>query len=243
MSGPLYLPRPAEAKRQREKAIEWLRDLDDKTIDELLRRAQLSAIPDGYSPSTGAGAGRGASTNTPTEGGMFARTGFGRTPDDEERGIHEPDDPEAGYHPDPVRKAADRIFRTLAETWAALRQLDRDRRYVLSVGDAAGRGVDVLARGGICQACGREVAGTEADRLRAGLCDTDYRAWLREGRPDKAIWCVRRAMERQRAEEGCDSWVPDAGGAPVRCEREAGHSGSHVGPDTQGDLRSWSEAE
>lgn len=45
---------------------------------------------------------------------------------------------------------------------------------------------------GYCNACGRWVEGTSADRLRSGYCDTDYRAWLRAGRPD------RFTFERQR---------------------------------------------
>jgi hypothetical protein len=38
---------------------------------------------------------------------------------------------------------------------------------------------------GVCAACGRDVAGTDIDRLRAGFCSACYQAWLRAGRPDR----------------------------------------------------------
>ena len=37
---------------------------------------------------------------------------------------------------------------------------------------------------GSCLVCDRHVEGTAADRLRRGMCHTDYMAWVRHGRPD-----------------------------------------------------------
>jgi hypothetical protein len=48
-----------------------------------------------------------------------------------------------------------------------------------------------------CIACDRVVEGTAVDRLRRGLCATDYRAWLRLGRPD--IIEFRRMREGEAA--------------------------------------------
>jgi hypothetical protein len=45
-----------------------------------------------------------------------------------------------------------------------------------------------------CTACGRTVANTPADRLRAGYCAACHRAWTRAGRPD------RPAFERTRTD-------------------------------------------
>lgn len=49
--------------------------------------------------------------------------------------------------------------------------------------------------GGTCLACLREVQGTAVDRIRSGYCFACYRAWLREGKPD------RLRFERARRQE------------------------------------------
>jgi hypothetical protein len=38
--------------------------------------------------------------------------------------------------------------------------------------------------GGTCMICERRVEGTAIDRLRRGMCQADYTAWVRGGRPD-----------------------------------------------------------
>lgn len=48
--------------------------------------------------------------------------------------------------------------------------------------------------GGDCLACDRHVEGTPNDRLRRGLCEADYRAWARSGKPD--IMEFRRTREQ-----------------------------------------------
>lgn len=45
---------------------------------------------------------------------------------------------------------------------------------------------------GTCAACGRDVPGTESDRLRSGWCKACEMAWVRAERPDRA------AFERNR---------------------------------------------
>lgn len=49
--------------------------------------------------------------------------------------------------------------------------------------------------GGLCDACKRWVAGTPVDRLRSGYCDTDYRAWIRAGRPERIAFNAARRRE------------------------------------------------
>jgi hypothetical protein len=51
--------------------------------------------------------------------------------------------------------------------------------------------------GGSCLACDRHVEGTAVDRLRRGLCERDYRQWLRSGKPD--IMEFRRTREQGEA--------------------------------------------
>ena len=51
---------------------------------------------------------------------------------------------------------------------------------------------------GECQACGRfcRPDGTKpGNRLRAGLCPTDYRAWLRAGQPARSDWVRTKRSE------------------------------------------------
>lgn len=49
--------------------------------------------------------------------------------------------------------------------------------------------------GGTCAACLRHVEGTADDRIRAGYCEADYRAWLRAGRPDRVRFEYDRRAE------------------------------------------------
>jgi hypothetical protein len=52
---------------------------------------------------------------------------------------------------------------------------------------------------GTCPACDYFCSGALDDRLRSGFCDTDYRAWLREGRPDRYEFTQRRHAIRAEA--------------------------------------------
>jgi hypothetical protein len=51
---------------------------------------------------------------------------------------------------------------------------------------------------GECQACGRFVRPDRTrpgNRLRAGLCPSDYQAWWRAGRPDRSTWVRTKRAE------------------------------------------------
>lgn len=48
---------------------------------------------------------------------------------------------------------------------------------------------------GSCPVCDTFCSGAVDDRLIAGLCDTDYRAWTRAGRPDRFRWVQERRGE------------------------------------------------
>lgn len=49
-----------------------------------------------------------------------------------------------------------------------------------------------------CIVCGRWVEGTAADRLRRGMCNTDYQAWLRAGQPPLEWYQPQPGIERAR---------------------------------------------
>lgn len=48
---------------------------------------------------------------------------------------------------------------------------------------------------GTCPACDTFCSGAVNDRLIAGLCDTDYRAWKRAGCPERFRWVQHRRGE------------------------------------------------
>lgn len=65
-----------------------------------------------------------------------------------------------------------------------------------------------------CEACGRTVAGTPEDRLRAGFCTSDYHRWLRAGRPDRTVF-VRQRLREVSAEDHSRQFVLDRDTAGV----------------------------
>lgn len=77
---------------------------------------------------------------------------------------------------------------------AAVRELQACRSRLNELDEVSGRRAKESSVGS-CQACDRPVAGTEADRLRAGYCSACFTAWCRAGRPDRLSW------ERDRRRE------------------------------------------
>lgn len=190
---PIRLPKPADARRNRDHAAACLNALTDQTIIELLHRAGVlradgkpadptlpwSGQPDavrhdGYPPGATGGA-RGGGVARPVEAAVIALDEHGATPD-------------------PVALAVARIFASLTAAKAALEDLDRVRQDVLA-NPRFGRTSSLT---GDCQACQRPVSGSANDRLRAGYCDACRMAWERAGRPD------RPAFERRRRKELAD---------------------------------------
>lgn len=55
---------------------------------------------------------------------------------------------------------------------------------------------------GECPVCATFCSGAYNDRLVAGFCDTDYRAWDRAGRPERAPWIRRRKRELAERRDG-----------------------------------------
>jgi hypothetical protein len=95
---------------------------------------------------------------------------------------------------DSVFEAVKSIAQILNEMAAMSLRLDQKVRFVTEAQIRAKEAGIVH-----CAACGREVAGTPADRLRSGYCSADYTAWLRQGKPYRATF---EAQVRARVAEG-----------------------------------------
>lgn len=52
---------------------------------------------------------------------------------------------------------------------------------------------------GTCPACDVFCSGAVNDRLKGGLCGTDYKAWERAGRPDRVAWIRERRAHYAQA--------------------------------------------
>jgi hypothetical protein len=164
----------SHVQRYRDQAIEVLRRLDDATLEDLLRRAQYVAS-DGYpAQSMGESDVHGGRGGDPVGAKVAADAGGRDEEPDTWRSLA-----------DPVGEALAQLFGNLVEIAGLVRVIDRKRAYVLAAGDAL-KGRQPVG-GGVCDVCGRVVAGTEDDRLRGvgggRACDTDRKAWERGGRP------------------------------------------------------------
>jgi hypothetical protein len=59
---------------------------------------------------------------------------------------------------------------------------------------------------GTCPACDHFCSGAVNDRLVSGLCDTDYRAWCRAGRPERFQWINQRRAENGKCKHPSVRW-------------------------------------
>lgn len=97
---------------------------------------------------------------------------------------------------DPVGKAVKQIdtaiFNMARQTETLLAQLT----FIL---DPKAR-KEPEAKTAYCQACGRVVEATRADRLRSGYCTRDYTRWIREGRPSRTQFELAIRAEEYKVE-------------------------------------------
>ena len=146
--------------RKRSETIEILHTLTDVRLLELLRRDEETAEVDGYGSGASDG-GRSSDISRPTETAALS-TYVAR---------------------DEVHLVVEQVCAEMSELHGLARRMGRSVEALFNAGDKMRGRVSSL--GGMCQACGREVAGTDADRLRSGYCHADYARWLRAGRPDR----------------------------------------------------------
>lgn len=152
-------------------------DIVERRLLEAVKRDETgSTLPDGY-PTGNVGSGGEDAPQSSTE--AAALSGYRLNSDGEGSwGNYEQD-----RHHELTTAAAEALDRAAAALDTLMSQLDAiDRLATIQRTDPSGH----------CQACGRWVEGTANDRLRAGYCDADRKAWERAGRPD------RPTFERQR---------------------------------------------
>ena len=194
--------------RRRQTVERVLGRLTNPVLEDLERRGRFLAVPDGYKArASGSGDGvRGGSELTSVESAVARLTGDAEHVDG--RTVYE-----GCRNNDEVGKAVQNIFsgiEKMARLANALESADKPRDVLRPLAGVAGsveRGLDFVvfvhdkARGrvstlaGPCQCCGRQVAGTEKDRMRSGLCEADYKAWCRDGRPERAPWIEQRRQK------------------------------------------------
>ena len=146
---------------------------------ELIRLAQMSAIPDGYGRG-GNGTSRSTETAKPTEAAVLALE-----VDVDDR----------------VAQWLDELFGQVTQAVARLRRIHQLDYLVEHRGDGrVGRQVT----GGECLCCERYVSGSASDRLRGGLCDTCRKAYAdwKEGRHDVSVGTFCRWARRASDAEG-----------------------------------------
>lgn len=144
----------------RDDAIRYLKQLDDKTIAELIRRGQESSEIDGYGSGTTDGGGRTSAGDhsDPTLSAVVSRENDSRS--------------------DPLLDAINRIFEIVESTSKDLREADRKRQVVIFAADGR-RGRESSLQGN-CSVCNDPVTGVADDRLRRGLdskCWVSWSAW------------------------------------------------------------------
>lgn len=176
----------AAAQRHRERILDFLEGLDDTTIDTIARQGRYTVTPDGYPASTMSD---GMPTGTSEYSGVESvvdRRAFAGTASGTDTAVKRP-------APDPTGDAIRQLFAILADLAKLADRGSVKLAFIRHVKESASGRQTTTA--GSCQCCGREVAGTPADRLRNGYCDTDYRAWLRDDRPERQPW----EQQRRRA--------------------------------------------
>lgn len=159
-------------KDQWDRQMEYIRRLVDKLQDAgpaLFQRDRETGQCDGFPASSLGGDGRGGSEGSSTENAALA---------DHRHDV---------IHDDAV------ACRTNVDLG-----IEHLLNAVRNTQHAASKSTDHIADhgpGGTCLACLREVKGTSVDRIRSGYCPACYRAWLRDGKPD------RLRFERARRQE------------------------------------------
>lgn len=192
-------PSVADLKRRRDAMVEMLDALDDATLAELVRRAGVSARPleegagpevsDGFGSGGGAGGSCAGSVSKPTENVVVSRAG-GRI--DERTGRVISLDAWAAER-DPVGRALEELFASMAEAHGALVGVDKRRQVIkASMDDERGRRSSLQ---GECLCCGEPVSGAVNDRLRSGFDDKCRKAWERAGHPDRAAFIRDRRRQ------------------------------------------------
>jgi hypothetical protein len=168
------------ALHQLEDTDKILAAVDKARLDALNRKARFSVVPDGFPASVG------GSGNDGSRGGAD-RTSVEQATD---RRVFAGTDGIPRQESDEVLQAVRAVFDNVA-TIHHLAVKIRDGLAFIDHVHAKAEGRQTTLSGA-CACCGREVAGGHGDPMRGGYCISDYRAWDRAGRPDRAAWEIER---------------------------------------------------
>lgn len=166
---------------------------------EMLRLHGIDPGPDGY--GRGGGGARGSGVSRPTESTIVAMAGgTDRASGDD---VTTPDT--WRIRDERVGELLGHLLVQSGEMGDRARRVASLKRLIENRGD--GRYGRQSSLQGDCLACAKPVSGVGEDRIKAGYCPTDYRAWLRfrleemtAGRtPDHEVFRKRRAA-RAKAE-------------------------------------------
>ena len=102
----------------------------------------------------------------------------------------------ASAGPDPDEQLAELVIEFEAALAWTIRVSGRIAGHLPVAPDSAAEIVRLRPGGvGECAVCERYCSGSDAERLRSAYCPACYRAWLRDGRPDRLGWERGRRAE------------------------------------------------
>lgn len=171
---------------------------------DLLRRRESGTESDGLRSRSYDGAGGGGSSELTQTEAAALRGLPGDKPGDDG-----PDNWSNHEVPDPIGRRIERALEHLDTAARSLRNFEEELGRILNAGARAGERPSQIGAGP-CHACGRDVPGTAADRLRSSYCDRAadllwsgcYRIWLERGRPDRMAferWVQGEIIVRREA--------------------------------------------
>jgi hypothetical protein len=162
-------------KRSRGLVLDALRSVDENTIDVLVVRAGREESG-AYRGGTGiARVVLKGSHSDPTPAAVIAK------------------DAGTEGQNDPVFHAVRSMAHHLEEMAELASKIQHEARFVLEA--TARARVSEISH---CEACGREVMNTPADRIKSGYCAADYMRWLRAGKPYRASFELNARVRAAR---------------------------------------------
>lgn len=197
-----HLSRGMERRwREFQLADEIMGKISIDLLAALQRRREATAQADGHkSGHQGSGGGELTSTESAALRGL---------PDGDDHGRGDPDDWSKHIRPDFISLQVEKVLEQFDIATKALREMDRQLKPILNAADVKqGRRSSI----GQCNACGRDVPGTEQDRLKSGYCTSVssplvvwsgcYERWIRAERPDRLRFEseIRQQVSARKAE-------------------------------------------
>jgi hypothetical protein len=181
-------PKPktlSRAERDAQKLTESIEILSQyahaDVLADLYARAEETAAVDGYPAGGGQSDIHGGRLSDPTEE-QVEKAARGRIIEHDD-GTEETTPDTWEPYPDPLGDFVGEFQGQVSEIHGLAKLAHKRATVVLKAADSY-RGRQSSLQG-VCAACGRDVAGSDIDRLRSGYCDACYRSWIRAGMPDR----------------------------------------------------------